>query len=721
MDPRDGRFQRWILESFKGTIGTVEIGSSYQVSIMLSAFVMLALPLVYVSLLLLVCYVVARYTFSLLGPNGDVGLGALVPAAVGIVSIVFLVKPFFARHRDPTRTRSLTREGEPLLFALVDRICDHVNAPRPKRIDVDHSVNAAASFRRGILSMFGDDLVLTIGMPFVAGLTMQQFAGVIAHEFGHFTQGAGMRLRYLVLHVSHWFHRVVYERDAWDYWLERASYALGFRLGFILWIARFLIWVTRKILWVLMMLGHAVAGYTSRQMEYDADRYEARMVGSREFEMTCWRLQVMMLAHQGAVADSRTFYRDGKLADNLPELIMSNVSQVPKKWLNKVAEYINESRTGIWDSHPCDRDRILSARAERAPGIFHLKYPARHLFFHYERLCKNVTWDLYSDIFGAKFKQSDMHPLQDLLVQQSQEQGDTDSLMRFCQGVFSALRPLRLPEWHLTPASHASATAATLAQMREQVTQHCFHMREVLKNYRHEDGKFVEALQAVALYEAGFKVSKKDFEISVGSKSAARQAQREAGESVQRLGAELEVFEQAVGNRLWAALRLLHTADVAARIPGAAALQAECLQILPPLQALSQNISALLHVRNGSARLGVLCGQLEGNGDNQRLIDAIRTAMQDTYQHLVRLGEVFHNIQHPLDHAHGQLTVQQYLLPVIPLADDLGGIYEASDELIDKFASMYVRLAARLGAMAEAVEASYGLAQLPEIPNEEDD
>ena len=38
----------------------------------------------------------------------------------------------------------------------------------------------------------------------------------MAHEFGHFTQGFGMRISYLVRSISWWFTRVVYQRDQWD-------------------------------------------------------------------------------------------------------------------------------------------------------------------------------------------------------------------------------------------------------------------------------------------------------------------------------------------------------------------------------------------------------------------------------------------------------------------------------------------------------------------------
>jgi hypothetical protein len=64
--------------------------------------------------------------------------------------------------------------------------------------------------------MFGNDLVLTIGMPLVAGMSLRQFAGVLAHEFGHFSQGAGMRLSFIIRSINLWFMRVVYERDDWD-------------------------------------------------------------------------------------------------------------------------------------------------------------------------------------------------------------------------------------------------------------------------------------------------------------------------------------------------------------------------------------------------------------------------------------------------------------------------------------------------------------------------
>ena len=97
----------------------------------------------------------------------------------------------------------------------MDGVCSSVGAPTPSRIEVDCEVNASARLASGPLTP-SRDLVLTIGLPLVTGLDLKQFAGVLAHEFGHFSQGAGMRLSYLIRSINMWFARVVYERDEWD-------------------------------------------------------------------------------------------------------------------------------------------------------------------------------------------------------------------------------------------------------------------------------------------------------------------------------------------------------------------------------------------------------------------------------------------------------------------------------------------------------------------------
>ena len=92
----------------------------------------------------------------------------------------------------------------------------------PSRIDVDTEVNASAHLRRGLKSVPGRDLVLTVGLPLAGGLSLPQLAGVLAHEFGHFAQGTGMAATYMIRTVNAWFARVVM-------WASRVAVACASR------------------------------------------------------------------------------------------------------------------------------------------------------------------------------------------------------------------------------------------------------------------------------------------------------------------------------------------------------------------------------------------------------------------------------------------------------------------------------------------------------------
>ena len=145
--------------------------------------------------------------------------------------------------------------------------------------------------------MFGSDLVLTIGLPLAAGLTVREFGGVLAHEFGHFTQGLGMRLSYVIRSIVHWFIRVVYQRDEWDEWLDAAIGELDIRVGWVLLVGKLFVAIGRGILWILFHIGLAISGLLLRQMEYDADRCETLFAGSDAFASTARKLQLLNGAH----------------------------------------------------------------------------------------------------------------------------------------------------------------------------------------------------------------------------------------------------------------------------------------------------------------------------------------------------------------------------------------------------------------------------------------
>ena len=361
-----------ILAAFRGEIEAIRPSPLYRVWILVVTAMMLLLPLIYLGIVALACYGMFWHATHnvVIFRNVRNARAALflyaAPLAIFAVLVFFLFKPLFAPPARRPKRKSLDPSREPLLFAFVDGICAAVGAPSPVRIDVDCQVNASASAERGFFSLLRRRLVLTVGLPLVATLELRQFAGVLAHEFGHFSQSAGMSLTFLIGSINAWFARVVYQRDEWDVTLDEWSRDGHFAVLIVANLARLVVWLTRRILWVLMMAGHAISCMMLRQMEFNADLYETQLVGSSVAESTFKRLPVVMMAERGAFADLSENWKEGKLADNLPHLIAANIPQLPQQILDSVDSMLAQGKTGMFDTHPSDKDRIAAVLRENA-------------------------------------------------------------------------------------------------------------------------------------------------------------------------------------------------------------------------------------------------------------------------------------------------------------------------------------------------------------------
>jgi Zn-dependent protease with chaperone function len=326
-----------------------------------------------------------------------------------------MVKPVFARRGRSEPLRTVAFGEEPLLFALVTRVAKAVGAPEPKRIVLDCRANAGAGYSSGVNAVLGRDLILTLGLPLVGGMTIQQLSGVIAHELGHFSQGTGMRLGFLVRSVNGWFARVVYERDDWDERLAAGAEKED-RMALLLLVAMLCIWITRRLLWVLMAIGHGLSCFMSRRMEYDADRYETRLAGSDSFAESTKKLIRLSIATDSAFAFADgTWTKSGRLPDDLAALAVAICDRLPTGEASQIEAAALRSKTGLFDTHPAHGDRIESARREKAPGIFHMAGPAALLFKDYSKTSRSLTLSFYRRVLGSKVNPNSLIPSATLL------------------------------------------------------------------------------------------------------------------------------------------------------------------------------------------------------------------------------------------------------------------------------------------------------------------
>lgn len=132
--------------------------------------------------------------------SADEDVSGGLPAAAAI-AVLFLLKPIFTRRPQPPKPLEILPQSEPLLFEFVQRICKLLAAPEPSRILVDFQVNASASIP-GFMGLLLGRYDLTIGLPLAGCLALPEFAGVVAHEVGHFSQRAGLRSYFLIERIQ---------------------------------------------------------------------------------------------------------------------------------------------------------------------------------------------------------------------------------------------------------------------------------------------------------------------------------------------------------------------------------------------------------------------------------------------------------------------------------------------------------------------------------------
>lgn len=466
---------------------------------------------------------------------------------VGVVCgalVLFLVKPLFAPPRRRATPLTLDPRSEPTLFTLIYCICDAVGAPRPVEVQVDCYVNAAAGLRRGLRSGAGD-LSLTIGLPLVAGLTTRQLAGVLAHEFGHFGQGAGMRLGLLIRTINLWLTRAVHERDSLDEWLEDWAADEDWAYGLLGKMLKACVWLERLVLRGLVRLGGLMGGYMSQQMEYDADRYEARIAGSSTFAATSQRMRYLSVAHEVVEGEAQRLWRKGELPDNVPLMVFRREQGITDATRRKLDQYAESQHTAWWHTHPCDVDRVRAAEKIAASGLALPDDPAKALFRDFDDLARRVSMYWYEVEAGVDLDHVKLLETEQAQANSVQDHAREEAVEAFFGGYLPPDRilsvPMATPE-HWQPAKN--------------LTQE--HQRQYVSEAQREQHLFMRRLRTsvgCVMMDAGFAPADLPgfFEIGL-CENTARKEQLNIAQEHTVLSQKLRCYEEAAWTRIAAAL-----------------------------------------------------------------------------------------------------------------------------------------------------------------------
>lgn len=666
--------EQQILASFSGNISPVRVSFGYGLALMLVAVLMVLLPLIYLGIVGSVSWLWWWYAVHGLdlvgsGHGRNASKGVLLmyigPLVIGGILVLFMFKPIFARAPKGARPLSVDERRDPFLFAFVRRLCTAVGAPEPRRIDITCDVNASASFRRGAWSLLGNDLVLTIGLPLVAGQNLRQFTGVLAHEFGHFAQGWAMRANYLIRTVNHWFARVVYQRDRMDEWLvEMANSDVHFAVNLVLHAARFFVWLTRGVLYLLMMVGHLMSSLLSRQMEFDADRHAFRLVGRDPFASALRELPVLGAAESGAHHDLRAAWQEKRLADDLPRLISANIVQIPDEVRTRIVNEGLGHSAGMYASHPATRDRIAAADHEPVSGVFAgLDLPAQVLFRDFPGMCRAATLTWYRDEAGLPVQKENLVSTSEMVAASEREVAQAKTAERLLGKLWQGMT-------FFAPAGVASEPG---------------NQEPLIKDAEAAEEAVIEAKRVQALTAAGLARGKD-------------------------LGKGLQAAQE---RRTLVRGRIARAA--AAVMPRLAAPQGEEAERLRTCLAHIAGVQEQVDVlREGFLVLAAELEHLQTHQQDQTFIGHLKGALREQRKHLIALRQACLTQRYPFDHSHADVTLGDFLVAnraAMPADDDIGGIMEGSQQALRNIYATHARVLAQLAALAEAAPAVPGTAR----------
>ncbi|MCM3874796.1 MAG: M48 family metallopeptidase, partial [Thermoanaerobaculia bacterium] len=605
---------------------------------------------------------------------------------------------------------ALHAADEPLLFAYMARLARLVGARRPDRIVVDTRVNASAG-HLNLLSLRRGRLQLTLGLPLVTSLSLRELTGVLAHEFGHFRQGLGSRIALVVRGLNRWFFRAALERDALDRQLanllEDDSVPSLLRLPFAL--AALCIEGCRWVPYLELRIGAGLSAFWNRQMEYDADRWEALLGGGPAFAETMLKLRVLEVASGQAHGDLTVTYREGRLSDDLPGLIASHAAAMPHEIVSRVRNEMLSHRTERGESHPSDLDRIDRVR-DLGAGLFRNDAPASVLFSSLPRLCRSATLHYYRQEQGLDVTAKNLVPNESSGPGGSPPPEGGDARSRFFQGVAGGSRLFFL-DYGSVPQVPENARYH-LKRLRERVLELAPRGRAARRNLDLAFDLRMRATAASRLAAAGVPFRASAFNLPGASEQALEQARGRAEKlETGALPATLEI-EKILRQRMLLALALTRDEEIGAALGGEGPLRsasslvgalAALQRVKADFEDLNLNLTALEPVlaflRAPGAHAEVLT-----EGALQLLADLER-AMQD-------LRRKVSPDRYPWGHVDKEMTMALYLVPEVPPAGQWLRLRDMGHEVRIRYGDTHDRLVSELAALAESVEEAAGLARL---------
>jgi Zn-dependent protease with chaperone function len=265
--------------------------SAYRSILSIGLFAITYIALMSLAIILTLLFGAAGLYLIWLKPMVVTIMGGIGLISSGILILIFLLKFIFQRHKaDYSNLIEIKQNQEPALFKLIGEVVNEVQTKSPKKVFLTPDVNAAVFYSSDFWSMFFPVRKnLMIGVGLINTTSVEEFKGILAHEFGHFSQRS-MKVGSYVNNTNRVIYNMLFENESYvdmaNRWASFSQYFSPF-VSLALRIIRGIQWVLRKVYRVLNLNYLKL----SREMEFHADEVAANVVGSEIFSSALLRLE----------------------------------------------------------------------------------------------------------------------------------------------------------------------------------------------------------------------------------------------------------------------------------------------------------------------------------------------------------------------------------------------------------------------------------------------
>ncbi len=293
-------------------------------------------------------------------------------ASLGVLVLIFLLKFIFKSHKvDRSHLFEITKEDEPELFDLINKIVNQVGTTFPKKVYLSTDVNAAVFYDSSFWSMFLPvKKNLQIGLGLVNTVSKTELTAILSHEFGHFSQKT-MKLGSYVYNVNQVIYNLLYDNESYDRLIQSWANLSGYFSIFVVLAVK----IIEGVQWFLRLVYDVVnKSYMglSREMEFHADEIAANITGFEPLKDSLLRMSIADYSFNYVLSfyeeridsnqKSENLYKEhlfviNFLAKDSNFKIENGLPRVTYDDLNK----FNKSKLVIkdqWASHPSTEDRI---------------------------------------------------------------------------------------------------------------------------------------------------------------------------------------------------------------------------------------------------------------------------------------------------------------------------------------------------------------------------